>query len=196
MPINRSRTINDSMRGRIYLREDEVIDICNVVRQSRYPERNILMILMTFFHGLRPIELLNLHWSNINMETREILINRLNNGINSVHSISNQIELKLLTPLHNNKINDFIFINERGGPVSLNTFQKMFNFYSTKALGVKWNPFALRNGCGVWLVEQGYDIKTIQIYMGVRNIANVDKFYQILNGKSNSSHDTTDPISI
>ena len=44
------------------------------------------------------------------------------------------------------------------------------------ALGVKWNAHALRHACGTALVDKGLDLRTVQVYMGHRNIQNTTKY--------------------
>ena len=99
--------------------------------------------------------------------------------IDTVHPISDARELMLLKRLHqaqDKPKTGFVFRNERGGAVSVNGFQKLFSAASEHALGVKWNAHALRHACGTALVEKGLDLRTVQVYMGHRNIQNTTKY--------------------
>lgn len=175
-PTNRSRTINDELRGKRHLSPIEVTQICKSIRKgSRYPDRDELMTLMTFFHGLRVGELVNLKWQHADLKTGQISIKRLKQGIDTLHPISDKRELMLLKRLHKEQgkpVAGFIFKTERGTAVSSNGFQKMFSKFSEIALSVKWNAHALRHGCGTALIEKGHDLRTVQVYLGHKNVQN------------------------
>jgi site-specific recombinase XerD len=66
----------------------------------------------------------------------------------------------------------FIFKTERGTAVSTNGFQKMFSKFSEKALFIGWNAHSLRHGCGTALIDRGHDLRTVQVYLGHKNIQN------------------------
>lgn len=174
--INRSRSANDELRGKRHLTAQEIDHICKTVRKfSRYPDRDELMIIMAFHHGFRVGELSNLKWQHIDLNACQITVKRLKNGIDTLHPISDKRELMLLKRLHRvqSKPNTgFIFKTERGTAVSTNGFQKMFGNFSEKALLVKWNAHALRHGCGTELINKGHDLRTVQVYMGHKNIQN------------------------
>lgn len=180
--INRSRLPNDKLRGRRNLLPDEIELICKEVHNgsSRYKLRDELMIRMVYHHGLRPSELTNMQWEQISISQRKIDIERVNNGINSTHIITSNTEYKLLTEYHEQQghpIAGNIFTNERGNNVSVNGFQQAFGQYSEKALGVKWNLTGLRHACGMSLAAKGIDIRVAQVYLGIRNIQNVARYY-------------------
>lgn len=172
----RSRARNDELRGKKHLTAREIDRICKALRKnSRYPDRDELMVLIAYHHGLRVSELVHLKWQHIRLRAMQVSIKRLKNGIDTTHPISHKRELLLLRRMHREQgkpVSGFVFRNERGNSVSVSGFQKMFGNYSEKALGVKWNAHALRHACGTTLVDQGHDLRTVQIYLGHRNIQN------------------------
>ncbi len=171
-----SRKTNDELRGRRYLTQPEVEQICKAIRSgSRYADRDELMVLVAFHHGMRISELLELKWQHIRLKQHQISVKRLKNGIDTEHPISEKRELMLLRRLHkamDKPTSGYVFLNERGNAVSVSGFQKMFSKFSEQALGVKFNPHALRHGCGTALIEKGHDVRMVQVYMGHRNIQN------------------------
>lgn len=173
---NRSRTQNDELRGKRYLSSSEVEQVCKVIRkESRYSDRDELMVLVAFHHGLRVSELVNVKWQHIDMKVGQLAVKRLKNGIDTLHPISSKRELMLLRRLHKDQSKPtagFVFKNERGGVVSTNGFQKTFGKFSNLALDTKWNVHALRHGCGTSLIERGHDLRTVQVYLGHKNIQN------------------------
>lgn len=179
-PVNRTRTKNDELRGKRHLNPKEVELICKSIRdRSRYADRDELMVLMAFHHGFRVGELVNLKWQHVDFKSTQIAVKRLKNGIDTTHPIASKRELMLLRKLHKAQSKPsagFIFLTERGTAVSTNGFQKLVGFHSKGALSVKWNAHALRHGCGTTLVERGHDIRTVQVYMGHRNIQNTTMY--------------------
>ena len=173
---NRSRLANDELRGKRHLSPAEVNQICNAIRKkSRNPDRDELMVLMAFHHGFRVSELTNVKWQHIDLKSGQIGVKRMKNGIDTLHPISDKRELLILRRIHRNQQKPnagFVFKNERGYPVSVNGFQKMFGKFSELALGVKWNSHSLRHACGTTLIDKGHDLRTVQVYMGHKNIKN------------------------
>jgi integrase len=177
---NRSRTANDEQRGRRHLTPQEVESICKTIRkQSRYADRDELMVLAAFHHGFRVSELTSVKWQHVDRKTGQLTVKRLKNGIDTQHPIADKRELMLLRRLHREQgkpTSGFVFRNERGGAVSTNGFQRMFNRFSEKATGICWNAHALRHACGTALIDRGHDVRTVQVYMGHANIQNTVKY--------------------
>lgn len=174
--VNRSRSANDELRGKRHLTPAEIEQLCQAIRRrSRYPDRDELMVWMAFHHGLRVSELVNIKWQRVDLKATQLAVKRLKNGIDTAHPIAEKRELMLLRRLHKDQgkpISGFVFRNERGSAVSVNGFQKMFGNISEQTLGIRWNAHALRHACGTALVDKGIDLRTIQVYMGHRNIQN------------------------
>jgi integrase len=170
-----SRTANDALRGRRHLTPPEIQTICRTLRKNRHPDRDEAMVLVAFHHGLRVSEPVNLKWQHIDLRTNQLTVNRVKNGIDTVHPISDKRELLLLRRIHKKQgapRTGFVWLTERKTPVTINGFQKTFSAASLKALGVKWNAHALRHACGTALVDKGLDLRTVQVYLGHRSIQN------------------------
>ncbi len=177
---NRSRVANDKLRGKRHLTDPEVARVCPAIQQnSRYPDRDELMVWMAFRHAFRVSELVNVKWQHIDLKAGQIAIKRMKNGIDTLHPISDKRELLLLRRMHREQGKStigFVFKNERGNAVSANGFQKMFGKFSDKALGIKWNAHALRHGCGTALIDRGHDLRTVQVYIGHKKIHNTTDY--------------------
>lgn len=173
---NRSRVANDELRGKRHLNPQEVALICKAIRKgSRHPGRDELMVLIAFHHGFRVGELVNLKWQHVALKTAQIAIKRLKNGIDTQHPIADKRELLLLKRMHSEQSKPtagFVFKTERDTAVSVNGFQKMFAKFSEMALSVKWNAHSLRHGCGTTLIDRGHDLRTVQVFLGHKNIQN------------------------
>ncbi len=174
--VGNSRAKNDQLRGRRHLIKLEIDCICKTIRKhSRYADRDELMVLTAFHHGFRASELVNLKWQDVILQSQQIAVKRLKNGNNTQQPIACKRELMLFKRIHKaigKPTSGFVFLNERGHPVSTDGFRKMFGKFSMMATGIRWNPHALRHACGTELINQGHDIRLVQSLLGHRNIQN------------------------
>lgn len=173
---NCSRKDNDEARGRSNLFKHEIEAVCKSIQKgSRHAIRDELAVLMTYHHGLRASECVDLKWQHIDLKTRQVHIKRKKDGVDSVHPITSKREVQLLNKLYKEQgkpTSGFVFNTERKTPMSVNGLQKMFAAFSEKALKVKWNIHALRHSCGTDLVSKGHHLRTIQYWLGHKNIQN------------------------
>lgn len=168
-----SRTGNDEARGRKYLTRDEVRRLVKQARKNRHGARDALMIRMAFEHGLRVSELVSIKWQHINMDAGDISIERSKGSISGTHPLQGQTlrELRKMGRV-TGRSQGFVFVNERGSPVSVDGFRKTLHRLSEDVFGVRWNPHALRHACGYHMINEGVDIRTAQQYLGHSNIQN------------------------
>jgi site-specific recombinase XerD len=71
----------------------------------------------------------------------------------------------------------FLFVSERGAPLSAPGFSRMVERAATEAdLGIKAHAHMLRRACGYKLANDGIDTRAIQAYLGHRNIQNTTRY--------------------
>jgi integrase len=92
------RKPNSELRSREYLSPKEVDVLMEAARKNRRGYRDATMILLAFRHGLRPSELCGLKWEQFDLGQGTVHINRLKNGIASVHPLAG-VELRALRRL-------------------------------------------------------------------------------------------------
>lgn len=188
-PATESRTVktrsdNDEARGRKYLTRDEVHQLIAAAKKGRHGQRDALMIRLAFEHGLRISELVALKWQHFDLNSSHtVTIQRAKGSLDGTHPIQGET-IRALKRYREatGRLNGFVFVNERGAPVSIDGFRKTFHRLSERVLSVLWNPHALRHACGVHLINSGTDIRTVQQYMGHANIQNTVA-YTALSGK-------------
>lgn len=176
-PASVRRTVgrqeNDEARGRKHLTRDEVHQLVREAKKGRNGERDALMIRMAFEHGLRASELLALRWQSIDLKGHELAISRVKGSIDGTHPIQGETMRALKRwQREDGRSAGLIFVSERGAPLSVDGFRRMLARVSRRALGIQWNPHALRHACGVHLINRNVDIRTVQQYMGHANIQN------------------------
>jgi len=173
---------NADVRSREYLRPDEVERLIAAARsRGRYPQRDALLLLMMFRHGLRVTEAITLRWSDIDWEGASIHIRRLKRGNPANHPIYPD-ELKSLRAYKKQCIEKtpWIFLSERGSPLTDDAVRKIVNLAGTLAeFDFPLHPHMLRHSCGYALAAKGTDTRRIQDYLGHQNITHTVRYTQL-----------------
>lgn len=169
---------NIDLRCREHLLPDEVESMIKAARDTRYPERNSTMILLMFRHGLRVSEAIALRWAQIDFRTGLLHVNRLKGGVASTHPISARESRALHTLKRSNSKNSpFIFLSERGAPMSDRNVRVIVAEAGKKAeIDFPVHPHQLRHACGYYLALHGHDTRAIQAYLGHRSIEHTVRY--------------------
>lgn len=142
----RTRSENDAARGRKHLTRDEVHQLIKAARKSRHGLRDALMIRLTFEHGLRVSELVALKWQHFDLNGGHTMaVQRVKGSLDGTHNLQGET-VRALKRYRDatGRGHGYLFVNERGAPVSIDGFRKLFHRLSEKTLGMKWHPHALR----------------------------------------------------
>jgi type 1 fimbriae regulatory protein FimB len=138
---------------------------------GRHGHRDGTMILVAYTHALRNHELVTLQWDQVNLDAGKIYCKRVKGSIPGEHPLRG-VEIRALKKLSADR-RGFVFRNERGGPVSESGFRKIVERAGENAgFGMLIHPHMLRHSCGYKMVNQGTDIRVIQVWMGHANIQN------------------------
>ena len=152
------------VREREYLYEHEVEAMLKAAKTiGRHGHRDTTLILLTYRHGLRVTELVNLRLQQVNLKTGHIHINRLKGSRPSVHPLIG-VSLGSLRQLQRDyPASPFLFVSERGGPMTADAARKVI---SSEPGNLQEYPFPLRHGCGYYLAMKRHDTRAIQDYLG------------------------------
>lgn len=172
------------IRDREYLLESEVKAMMTAAKKGRWGHRDSLLILVAYRHGLRISELVNLRWSQVDFETATLHVKRLKGSNSGTHPIGGD-ELRALRELlrqqhKKNSESPFVFLSERGGPMVPDAARKLI-CKSGEVAGLQFpvHPHMLRHGCGYYLAAKGTDTRTIQDYLGHKNIHHTVRYTQL-----------------
>ena len=174
-------------RRREYLTAEEIAKLLTASKTSRNPERDYCMLLLMFRHGLRVSELCTLKLSDINLETRELHVNRLKGCDSGPHPLYNgetaavRAWLAKRAEMNPPESCDTLFISERRKPLSRVTVWLMLT-KTARAAGLEHleiHPHMLRHSCGYALVNKGTDIRVIQGYLGHRSISSTVRYTKL-----------------
>jgi integrase len=84
-PPSKGRQGNEVYRVREHLTEAEIEKLLTALKQNRYGHRDWLIGLMIYRRGLRASEACDLHWDDIDLTKRTIIVRRLKSSIDSSH---------------------------------------------------------------------------------------------------------------
>ena len=120
------RRPNKALRTREYLTEAEFERLMKAATRNRWGHRDATMILVTYRHGLRAAELVDLRWDQIEFRTANLHVRRVKKGTPSTHPILGD-ELRALRRLQREQESKspFVFTSERGAPFSPAGFARM-----------------------------------------------------------------------
>src|SRR4051812_24031550 len=178
MPVRRP---NAELRTREHLTEPEVERLIEAAKGARHGHRDACMILIAYRHGLRASELCDLRWDQISFSGAVLHVRRRKAGTPSTHPLGG-VELRALRRLKKQPPpSPFVFVSERGAPFSADGFAKMLTRAAAAAgLGsLKLHPHMLRHACGYKLANDGHDTRSLQAYLGHKNIQHTVRYTEL-----------------
>lgn len=181
------RLKNTDYREREYLTEREVNQIMKSAKSiGRHGHRDATMILLAYRHGLRVSELVRLKWLQVDLFQGKLYVHRRKNGVHSTHPLAG-VELRALRKQQREyPENPFVFISERKAPLTEYTFRKLL-IRAAKVANIKLavHPHMLRHSTGFKLANDGKDTRSIQHYLGHRNIQNTMRYTELSSERFN-----------
>jgi integrase len=174
------RRPNADLRTREYLTPDEVETLIDAVKGNRHGHRDATMILVAYRHGLRAAELVDLRWTQIDLDNARLHVRRVKNGIPSVHPLKGD-EMRALRRLKREADNtEYVFVSERGSPFTTAGFAKLVKRAGLEAeFKFGTHPHMLRHSCGYKLANDGHDTRSLQAYLGHKNIQHTVRYTEM-----------------
>jgi integrase len=160
-------------KHRKFLTEAEI----EALAKAASNHRDRTMIRVAFIHGMRANELVNLKWGQVDLTAALLSIYRSKHGRNATHPIPGS-ELRDLRRLHreakSTKPDSFVFISRLGAPMSTRAFGQMLDRVAASIGMENVHPHALRHAAGYKLALEGAAMRTIQHYIGHRDIRSTE----------------------
>jgi integrase len=186
-PTTENRTVvatrqpNATYRTREYLTDAEVGRLMKAAANNRWGHRDATMILVAYRHGLRVSELVDLRWDQIDFNAGTLAVRRAKKGTPATHPIRGD-ELRALRRLQREQDpkSPFVFTSERGSPFTTAGFARLVERAGEAAkLGFKAHPHMLRHACGFALANKGHDTRSLQAYLGHKNIQHTVRYTEL-----------------
>jgi site-specific recombinase XerD len=175
------RKPNTAYRVREHLTEDEMARLLAALKRKRHGQRDWLIALLIYRHGLRVSEACDLRWDDIDLIKRRIFVRRLKGSDDSTHYLERDglAGLKALQRSYaaNDITSAYVFVNERGQP-----FRRMGVARIVERGGEVANvPFPihvhmLRHSTGYALAAKGMDTRRLQHFLGHASITNTVRY--------------------
>ena len=183
-PVTVNRTVtptrrpNRELRTREHLTPKEVESLIDAVGGNRWGQRDATMILLAYRHGLRAAELIDLRWDQVDFDQAVLHVRRVKNGIPSTHPLTGS-EMRS-SRRREGPESPFVFVSERGAPFSTAGFARMLERAAEVAgLEIKVHPHMLRHACGYKLANDGHDTRSLQAYLGHKNIQHTVRYTEL-----------------
>src|SRR5262249_39101096 len=135
--------------ARRYLTKREVERLIEAAKGNRHRHRDATMILVAYRHGFRASEVCDLQWHQIELDAGRLHVSRAKKGTPSVHPIRGD-EIRALRKLRReNRSEAYVFVSERGGPISPMGFHHLVARLGKVAkMPFAVHPHMLRHACG------------------------------------------------
>lgn len=175
---SRGRKPNEAYRVREHLTEDEVNRLLAALKANRHGQRDWLIGLLIYRHGLRVSEACDLRWDDINLAKRTIQVRRLKGSDDSTHYLERDevAGLKRLQREQGPK-SAYVFVNERAQPFGRMGIGRMIERAGeTAELPFPTHAHMLRHSTGYALAGKGMDTRRLQHFLGHASITNTVRY--------------------
>jgi len=166
--------------NRDHLSPDDVLAMITRARDSGvHGLRNALLILLTYTHALRVSEVLELRWSDVDLDNLSIKVSRMNNGVPSVHALNAQEAGWLLRLRRAESSSAYIFCSSKGSPLTRRTVHFIVSRVAESA-GIVGpvHPHMLRHARAFHLASTGIEVSKLRKILGHRNVQHTQKYTQ------------------
>ena len=175
------RRANRERRSREYLTAEEVERLLRAAGMSgRHGARDRTLLLLMFRHGLRVSEAIALRWDQVELKAGLLHVQRLKQGVPSTHPLRGP-ELRALRQLRRDwPDSPYLFVSERGGPMTASNARKLIARAGEQAkIPFPVHPHMLRHACGFKLANDGHDTRSLQQYLGHKNISHTVRYTEL-----------------
>jgi type 1 fimbriae regulatory protein FimB len=161
-------------RPKNFLTEAEIASFLKAARRGRHRVRNYAMLLLTYRHGLRVSELVNMRIADVDLDTGRLFVRRCKGSLSTnqpldgdeIRALRGWLRQRINAPCCNSLV---LFLSERG-PMTRQAVNYLVAVVGERAgLGHVW-PHMIRHATGFALANKGHDTRLIQDLLGHRNI--------------------------
>ncbi len=179
-----------------YLTEEEIEKLLNIPLKTSFDYRNKAMLELLYATGIRVSELIDLKFSNINLE--EDLIRVTGKGSKERLSPISTIAEKYLriyidqyrNDLLKKKDSEYLFINNFGNKISRQGFFKnLKQIVKNQGIEKDISPHTLRHSYATHLLSHGADLRIIQELLGHSDISTTEIYTHLINEKLKSDYE-------
>lgn len=169
-PVKRGSMLDEDNKRSRYLSKEEWQRL-----KKELPETIYLIVVVALLTGFRLSNVLNLSWEQINLDMRFIeLLKQENKGKKIIRQPISDNLYEVLLQMKPKK-QGYLFINpDTGKPYT--TIKKSFKTALNNAGITDFTFHDLRRTFGTWLLQEGVDIRTIQVLLAHSNISTTERY--------------------
>lgn len=165
-------------KKRDFLTESEVKLLLDAARRGRYGQRDYLMVLLTYRHGLRVSELIDIRLRDLDLDGGRLHVRRRKGSLSTTQPIEGD-EMRAIRAYLRERgetKTTYLLLSERG-PFTRQAVNYLLKEIGQRAkLEINVHPHMLRHSTGYYLANKGYDTRLIQDYLGHKNISHTVKY--------------------
>lgn len=162
--------------------------------------RNYVMTLLMFYSGIRVSELINVYISNVYLSDCYMKIVTKGDKERFIplnNDISNILEYYLYhvrNLILKDNYSDYLFVNRKGESITRQGFYKIIKTHSLKSGIIKnISPHTLRHTFATTLLNNGTNLRTVQILLGHSDISTTQIYTHTTNKIIKKSYDIAHP---
>jgi type 1 fimbriae regulatory protein FimB/type 1 fimbriae regulatory protein FimE len=170
-----------------YLTPSQVNALVKAAKAGRHGQRDALMISVAYHHALRVTELIGLQWGMINLDGGTINITRQKGGASGPQylTVDDRRTLRTMRKANNATDDDYVFLSERGDPLTRDAFAKQLAAIGKRA-GIdrkQCYPHALRHAAGHALANgRRVNAFQIQAILGHKDARSTSRYVKGVSG--------------
>jgi site-specific recombinase XerD len=164
-----------------FLTDAEMKKFLDAARKGRHSVRDFCLMLVTYRHGLRVSELIDIRLKDLDLETGRLFVRRVKGSLSTHQPVEGDALRAIRAWLRErenypNANSNYLFLSERG-PLTRQAVNYLVTQTGKRAkLKFAVNPHMLRHSTGYFLANKGYDTRLIQDYLGHKNIMHTVKY--------------------
>lgn len=150
-------------------------------KEGKYYLRDKLIFLLAFECGLRATEVGELRKEDFNISANELYCRRLKGSNNNTIRLTKTTSSILKKYIKDNPNDtEYIFMSRKGNQITKFTLNKLCKkyFVIAKLPMDKAHFHTIKHTTGVYLAEQGLDIKEVQYMLGHKKVDNTMIYFQ------------------
>lgn len=149
-------------------------------RQNLYRERDIAIMLVFMYTGMRRTALSNINVSDINFEDSTLTVTDKGSKL-QIYPLSNKVMSALNEWIEKRSSlikedTDALFISREGNRISSSAIYSLVSKYCEEALGKKISPHKLRSGFCSIMYDKTRDVEKVRRMVGHSNVSTTQRY--------------------
>ena len=170
----------------VFLSVDEIFYLLDAITDlpSRSPLRDKAILELLYATGIRCSELVAIRFKDINMQEKTIRIQGKGNQ-ERIALFNQKAKTKIQEYLLKERLpatthDDALFVNNRNGPLTTRSIQRIIEMFRTfLKVDKQLTPHKIRHSFATHLLNQGTDLRVVQELLGHKTVASTEKYTHV-----------------